>query len=266
MRHGVALREAVDKPSATLTLPALDAWTAKAAKPDLFPIWSRWDKAAKAWTLDRALLAGLRSRGVEPIIYVESTGVPYDVILTGAMDTALRLLACAAGNGTMVRFDQEPNGSGLRADWQKPNAANARWVDVFRHVSHAMRIQADVRMVYCPVGRNRARIGELAAYWPGDDAVQVMAFDMYSNDEHGRFPPEQWAVSIEWQKATAPEKPRITCETGRDARLTQRAEWLASIDDVADLDAAIVFDMGVPEFGDDWRFSRAMYRTAKERW
>jgi hypothetical protein len=245
-RLGVAL-EAFVQPDTPTALRALDEWMQKGGKPDLVPIWVR------GFQLDRALVRGIRERGIEPVLFVEYGHLSN--ILDGVLDDELRLLACRAGDGTAVRFNQEGN-----ADW------GARWQDypaatqsaAFAQVSRIMRSEADVRMWYCPQGRQRARIDELQAYYPGD-AAQIVGFDMYSDDEDARFPPDQWQRSIEWCRATG--KPTWVGETARRFGLTRRVEHLRSIPQ-AGVDAAIVMDMLAPRPDggvDNWTFTRPMY-------
>jgi hypothetical protein len=250
-RLGVALAEFV-QPDTPTALRALDEWIAKAGRPDLVPIWVR------GFQLDRALVRRIRERGIEPVLFVEYGHLSN--ILDGLLDDELRLLACRAGDGTAVRFNQEGNAD-WGARWQDYDAATQ--IEAFVHVSAVMRSEADVRMWYCPQGRQRNRIDELQEYYPGD-AAQIVGFDLYSDDEDARFPPDQWMRSIEWCRATG--KPVWVGETGRRNGLTRRAEWLRSIPD-AGVDAAIVMDMLAlrPDGGhDDWTWSSAMRRSFRE--
>jgi hypothetical protein len=246
-RLGVALAEFV-QPDTPTALRALDEWIAKAGRPDLVPIWVR------GFQLDRALVRGVRERDIEPVLFVET-------MATGVVSADdYRFLACRAGDGTVVRWNQEPNAD-WGAPWQAWSAENYR--DGFAFASEFMRSEADVRMWYCPQGRQRNRIDELQAYYPGD-AAQIVGFDLYSDDEAARFPPDQWMRSVEWCRATG--KPVWVGETGRRNGLTRRAEWLRSIPD-AGVDAAIVMDMLAlrPDGAfDDWRFNQPMRRAFRE--
>jgi hypothetical protein len=248
VRLGVAIESCIH-PDPAVTLPALDEWMRKAGKPDLFPIWVR---GLVLDPKDRAVIAGIRARGIRPLLYVEAPA-------SFAVDSMSRI-AHRAGDGTVVRFNQEPNGR-WGAPWQVWEPS--RYIDVFSDVSRRMRAEANVRMWYCPQGRQRPGIDELQTYYPGD-AAQIVGFDMYSHDEDSRFPRDQWARSIEWCRATG--KPVWVGETGRRNGLTRRAEWLRSIPD-AGVDAAIVMDMLAlrPDGGhDDWTWSSAMRRSFRE--
>jgi hypothetical protein len=255
-RLGVALAEFV-RPDTPTALRALDEWIAKAGRPDLVPIWVR------GFQLDRALVRGIRERGIEPVLFVETPSQPNMAwtIVNRFLDDTLRLLACQVGDGTVVRVNQEGNAD-WGAPWQQWDAETQ--IAVFRHISEVMRSEADVRMWYCPQGRQRARIDELQEYYPGNEACQLVGFDMYSDDEAARFPPDQWMRSVEWCRATG--KPVWVGETGRRNGLTRRAEWLRSIPE-AGVDAAIVMDMLAlrPDGGhDDWTWSAAMRRSFRE--
>jgi hypothetical protein len=246
-RLGVAL-EAFVQPDTPTALRALDEWIAKAGRPDLVPIWVR------GFQLDRALVRGIRERGIEPVLFVEVGG------LSVVDDDLIKLVACRAGEGTVVRVNQEGNAD-WGAPWQRWDAETQ--IDVFEHISHVMRLEAGARMWYCPQGRQRNRIDELQEYYPGD-AAQIVGFDMYSDDEAARFPPDQWMRSVEWCRATG--KPVWVGETGRRNGLTRRAEWLRSIP-AAGVDAAIVMDMLAlrPDGAfDDWRFNQPMRRAFRE--
>jgi hypothetical protein len=252
-RLGVALAEFV-QPDTPTALRALDEWIAKAGRPDLCPIWVR------GFQLDRALVRGIRERGIEVTLYVETGKLEPAEILSGKWDCQIGRVASRAGDGTAVRINQEGNGEAL-GHWQDWPADTQ--IDVFCHIVTAMRVEADIRSWYTPQGRMRNRIDELHAYYPGPDHVDIVGFDMYSDDEAARFPPDQWMRSVEWCRATG--KPVWVGETGRRG-LTRRAEWLRSIPD-AGVDAAIVMDMLAlrPDGGhDDWRWTAPMRRAFRE--
>jgi len=245
VRYGFAILESVH-PVTDVVLRALDA---RPTVPHVFPLWSNWD--AGEWPLDRKLLSGIRERGVEPVVLAESTGVPYEDILAGRADTALKLLALRA-EGLVVRWDQEPNSKGLGADWYD----HPLYVPVFQHVSHVMRKEADVRLAYCPSVNDR-----MAESYPGHEACQVVATDIFSRQEAGRFPPEQWKRPLAELARMAPGKPRWVMESGRLVGLTRRAEWLRSFELVEDVEVAIAWDMSVPNSADDFTWTKAMGRA-----
>lgn len=248
-RVGVAFIEAV-RPERETLLRALDAWAAKAGRmPDLLPVWSRRSGSpdGQRWHLDPTLLAAISERGVEPVIYLESTGARYEDILRGLHDDELRLLACKA-DGHVVRWDQEPDGD-FGQDWSR----HELYADVFRHVSHVLRSEADIRMWWCPVVPKRA-----IAYYPGSEAVDIVGFDRYSWTEGSSFPLVQWATPVKQLDLIAPGKIRWVGECGRKAGLTRRAAWLREAASGL-VEAAVVMDMLVPGHDHDWRWVPSMY-------
>jgi hypothetical protein len=244
MRYGVALREFVDGTTDD-ALRALDAFATRARLPDLVPI------CVRRWQLDRRLLQGIRERGAEPVLYVESTGFLYHEILAGKHDTALRLLACKA-DGLVIRWDQEPMSKGLSAPWFR----HPLYLPTFGYVSALMRSEADVRLAYCTTND----VDAMAEFYPGD-ACQIVGFDAFSRAEHGRFPPEQWRLPTDVLARLAPGKPVWVFEAGRLVGLSRRAPWLRSIAEVDGIEAAIPWDMDVPDHEDDFTWTPAMDRT-----
>lgn len=257
MRLGVILGAQTD-PERTRTLGELDAWIAVAGRvPDLAPVWSRGiGPSGERWPVDRHLLAGIRRRGIIPVIYAESTGVPYRDILGGLRDMDLRLLGSRAA-GLGVRWDQEPDGDGLGADWQTRDA-RALYAETFAYVEAILRDEGDCRLIWSPVFPERAASMGL---FPGPEHVGIMGFTRFSRLPSGKLPPDQWRRSAAESRALAPGRPVWVTETGRIAGLPRRSKWLVTVPD-ADVDAAVIFDMliGAPH-ADDWRWSASMYRT-----
>lgn len=242
MKLGVARQWNVEPSLATL--PDIEPST-------LVPLWSR------DWKLDRRLVKAIRARGAEPIVYLETTGYPLDRIIDGVYDCELRRLALAADE-SIVRPNQEPNGNPDIIPW----ALDPLWKPAQQRMATVMRAEADVRIAYSPVGRNRKRIAELEDWYPGDEFVDVLGFDYFSTDEDDRFPPDQWAVSVEWARSKG--KSVYVFETGRKVGLSRRAEWLRSILD-AGVDAAIVFDMTTPDqHAHQWGWSPKMRAAWRE--
>ncbi len=214
----------------------------------LVPLWSR------DWKLDRRLVKAIRERGGEVVVYLESTGYSYAHILAGEYDCDIRLLASRA-DGCVVRWDQEANGEGLGADWQ--DIDSEMYVETFHYVHDLMRSEADVRLFWCAAGGDPNAM----QWYPGDAHCEIVGFDRYSWKEDSKFPPDQWRKDIEMLRTT--RKPIWVGECGRKAGLTRRAEWLRSILETG-VDAAVVFDMEVPEFEHSWTWNRAMRNAWRE--
>lgn len=210
--------------------------------------WEPGAGEAGEWYVDPRLVSGLMSRGIEPVLLCESTGVDYAEILAGRVDTRLRLLAHQAA-GLVLRWDQEPQSKGLNAPWFH----HANYIDVFEYVSGVMRAEADVRLAYC----STSDVDSIEGFYSGD-ACQVVGFDVFSRKEGGRFPPQQWAGPIAEFERIAPGKPIWVFESGRLVHLSKRAAWLKSIASVQGLDVACLWDMDVPGHPDDFTWSGKM--------
>jgi len=257
-RHGVAILAGVNDPTLERTIPPLDAWAAKSRMPEVFPVWVGYRN--NEWPLDTRLLAALRQRGVEPVIFLESTGVRYDAILAGTYDQSLTALAHKA-DGLVVRWDQEPNGTGAGFEWQR-EPKRSLYVKTFQYVSALLRGVANIRMFYCPVGRG-ARDNDMPDYYPGGQATQVVGFDRYSSAAYGKFPFQQWDYALDYWQTRTPKKPIWVGECGRTYGLPRSARWLKETEQRR-VDTCIVFDMLLPQFDDDWRWTPTMYRAFKD--
>jgi hypothetical protein len=241
MRYGVALEECV-RPEHDRLLRALDAFAERAAMPHLLPIWVR------GWDLDRRILRSVRERGVEPVLYIEP-----GAILPPACD--IREVAYKAGDGTVVRFAQEPDGA-LRSPWREWGAEEYR--DNFDFVRETMQEAADVLLFWCPT------INVTADYWPG--VADVLGFDGYFKKDDARLPSERWQVPVERCRTLSPETPIWIGECGWKAGIEGRAAGLRDLPQVEGVDAVIVMDMLAlrPDGGfDDWRFNGPMDRAFK---
>jgi hypothetical protein len=260
VRVGLLLPGGERHPHPDIALDSLAAFVSKAgAKPDLMAIWARGDLKG-GWLLQPEILRRLRGEGVEPMIFAESTGKSYEDILRGIYDDELRRLACRA-SGCYVRWDQEANGTGLRASWQKPNPANELYVEVFQRVHGVMREEANVRLLYSPVGRHRKQAQDMAAYYPGHEHCEAVGFTMFRNSERGSFPPDQCVHPRDTLAAMAPGKPIIWSETGSDFALERGADWLRSFNEVEGIEITMIFDMAIESHDDDWRWKGPMYRA-----
>jgi hypothetical protein len=251
--------EAVRPFSTQAVLGALDLWTARSTAPELFPIWVI--RRDGNWHLDPELVKAVQDRGIQPVLFVESTGASYVDILRGEHDTELHYLGCRIGKigGLITRWDQEPNGTGLGAAWQTPES-KALYVQVFRHVSQILRADSDARLFYCPVGRQKNGVDEYRTYYPGD-GCQIVGFTMFSRTNEARRPQDQVRASVEEFQRLAPGKPIIWGEAGRAADTDNRSRWLRDMNNVTGLYASLIFDLLVQDNQDDWRWNLAMYRT-----
>lgn len=248
-RFGVVLQE---NTTGVGVIPALDAFAARSRMPEVAPIWSRLRDGE--WVLDVSILADLRSRGVAPVIYVESGDAAYSDIRAGRYDGPLKRLARRA-DGCVVRWDQEPDGHGL-ARWQEVPALE--WATTFSHVGATMRGVADIRMFWCVI-RPAAAVRE--GYWPGDDAVQIIGFDRYRWDDDDALPGEQWAGPIMQCHTIAPGKKVWVGETGsRTGTVGRTAHLRESADAGADVVIHMNLTVGLP-WDDHWEWTDRMDRV-----
>lgn len=269
MKTGVAIASATHADiQRDVVLRELDAWSERSRRPDVFPVWARFDVRRGEWELDVRLLESIESRGIEAPVYVESGSVPggYRAILDGTHDDALRYLACRVGT-RRLRWDQEPNGHiGFR--WQSAEESPL-YVPAYQHVSGTCRGESDVRMIWCIVGANIA--DAIASFYPGDEYVQDVGFDRFRWEDESPLPPQQWAGPA--RKLATLGKPLHVCESGTRATTSRRAEYvrsLASVNDVpgVEIASATLFDIRVliPALGidHDWTWNAPMYRAFRE--
>ena len=234
MRFGLAIAECVE-PDTDILLRALDA---RPTMPHLLLIWVRWDREQERFRLDPRLLRELQARDVEPVLSIETTGLRYEDILAGRYDCQLRVLGAKA-DGCVARVDQEPMSKGLAPDWYR----HPRYVPTFGRVSGLLRDEGDVRVAYCTT----AVVEAMAEFYPGDDACQVVGFDLFSRKEDDPLPPVACRPRVRELDRIAPGKPRWVFETGRLIGRRGRAPWLGSWQEVEGIEAVMFFDMKVPQ-------------------
>lgn len=210
--------------------------------PDIVPIWCR------EWDVDRTLLAGIRERGAEPVLYVEAHQLPaYD----------LRLFACRIGDGTVVRVNQEMDGD-WGAFWQDwlPQAY-ASWFAATRAM---LREENDVRLFWCPSIPRRAHEQR---YWPGE--ADIVGFDRYVWKGAQAQPAGMAAGPVDQCNVIAPGVPVWWGEHGTLAGVVpKRAERLRNLELVEGVEAVVIMNMRAlrPDGKfDDWTWTPSMERT-----
>lgn len=246
---GVAIEAAV-RPEYERTLRAFDGWVERAGGvPDVFPLWSvrSMSPDGEHWGLDTKLVAALRERGTEPMVYVESTDAAYPSILAKRHDDQLRILACKAA-GLVVRWDQEPD-NGFGQDWY----GDPLYRDVFQHVAGLLH-EDGIRMFWCPSNPQSA----LSTY-PGD-AADIVGFDRYRWTAASNHPTVQWASPIKRLGQIAPGKPIRVGECGNAAGIGGGVRYLREAA-AAPVEAVVLMDMEVPSHDHDWSWTPHMYRA-----
>ena len=254
-------------------LDALDAFAARSGRmPASFSIWSDWGGDNSAFP-SRALLSGLRGRGVRPVIFWQPVGkdwrtrperYAYERIVAGDWDaylTAWARDAAAWGDRVIVRWAHEMN-----APWfpwaigkvgNTPEGYRAAW----RHVVTLVRgIAPNVRFMWAP----NAPCGTCVAYadlFPGDASVDLVGFDIYA------WKPGDLAPMVELYRPAMLELraltalPVVVAETGAAGPSDARAAWLseglpAIAEAYPELVGFIYFDIDMRVTDDpDWRLS-----------
>jgi hypothetical protein len=249
---GVILQPFTTPTPTDARLRALDAWIARTGRaPDLLPVWAaRSPHDRERWPLDRRLLDRIAEAGIRVIAYVESTGLRYADITDGKHDAAIARLGCHA-EGLDVRFDQEADGTGLKAQWQTPEGREL-YAETFAHVAEILH-QYGCRMIWSPVQPQRAF--DMGLY-PGPDAVDVMGFTNFTRSEEAKLPSRRWARYEAECRTLAPDKPVMVTECGIEVGVPRRPAYIRDLANVT-VDAACVFDMPVPN-GDRWEWSKGM--------
>jgi len=226
-------------------------------KPEVVPVWARYDGASGHFRLDWSVLEGIRRAGMEPVIYAESQPMTPQGILAGEHDDAFRLLA-ARSRGAAIRIFHECNGGLFPwGKWPIPQMKN-----VFHYVGELFHAEG-ARLIYCVSARGK-RGDDMLDRYPGGDVVDIVAFDEFRRSNSERLPPLQWAWTT--QRLASTGKPVWVCETGAEAVTTNRGLWMASLKDVAGVAAILIFDFRIvfPHEGqtlvDDWRWNKAMIR------
>lgn len=260
MKLGVSLPEAVRDDDAAI-IDALDRFAASAAMPRLFALWRSLSPEDPRYGFpSSSLLDALATRRVWPVIFLESspTRQMYEHVEFHARLAACAEFAAAArdyGSRIYVRLDHEMNGSVM--PWAgKPERYKLAW----RAQSDVLHDAPNLRLIWCPQG---SKPDTFAAYWPGDDYVDMVGFDKY--DLGTRRPlPKAWEPPIASIRALT-ASPILVCEwasiVGPDdaARVVQ----LRTQADVRDIWGAMYFhiDMGQmshPSDTRDWRMSPNM--------
>lgn len=85
----------------------------------------------------------------------------------------------ASGATQWVTWCHEMNGDWY--PWGRNNISPATWVSGWKHVCDVIRANAggNAKMVWCP---NNIDVAPLDPYWPGNDYVDIAAFDGYLNE------------------------------------------------------------------------------------
>jgi len=299
MRLGVALAEGTTLPGYphddAAILAALDAWAVRVGRsiggpplyPRLFPIWCDLSRADNRFAPtgphppSAGLLGGLLVRGVQPAVYLLTSGWaalglptrPNAAYLRGDYDAELRRWAAVADRRLteplLVRLDWEMNGSW--APWSRdtsPGEFTAMW----QHIVTVMRGETDkLRFWWCPTARGHKRLWELDQWWPGPRYVDVVGFDSY--DWGVGHPPigERWGPTFAYLDSIRSGLPVMVGETGiarvrGNAKV--RADWWRGLRDIAQgpawgaLAGVVAFDLDMrPHEPSDWRLSAGMDRV-----
>lgn len=259
-RFGVSIRTSVHPRSAEYFLGRLDEWSSTAGGfPAYVPIWHQLDNR-----VDPSIAAGIARglpAGSELVIFLSTSRLTPKEILAGKADDELRALRDALPPGTIIRFDQEPNG-----DWPAPWAhwLASQYVDVWRHVHGLL---SGHRMLWCPI-LERGNVDEVEAdwrpYWPGPKYVSMVGFDMYAKpDEPGKEPADAWRRArraVDALERIAPGLPRIICEIGIARGVKGRARWVRELSLIRDVDGIIYFDLDLRK-GHLWGLGRWAQRN-----
>jgi hypothetical protein len=252
MRLGISTIEGVDDPGG-LPFAIAQLQRDMGAWPHTVPVWNRWHP--------RPVWQPLPARDLpwRAMVFVESDG-NYAAYLRGDHDGALDAWAqCAAVDGRrlLVRFDQEPNGF-PSSPWAGTEPATYR--RAFAYVSDRVRaIAGNVRFVYCPIRRGRARQDELKRYYPGH-AAQRVAFDAY-NRGSSKSIADDWAPTIETLRSISGARTVMVCEFGRLRGTGNRVRWLRGLRDVEGVSLALYFHIRPPAEPWDWRMTARMLRA-----
>jgi hypothetical protein len=195
------------------------------------------------------LLAAVRDMGIEPVLYVETRQPVINVDL-------LMGFAADIGDGTVVRLNQEPDGS-WGAPWQSwmPSTYTAHW-NACRGI---LRSEAGIRVFWCPTMPNRAVRG---GWWPGE--ADIVGFDRYAWDAEDEYPAQQWDNSVRVLQRLSPGTPIWVGEHGTKAGIPRRAERLREVPRVDGVEAVILMDTLAPRPDgkvDDWTWVGPMYRS-----
>lgn len=182
----------------------------------------------------------------------EEFAIPTLDIFCGEWDSYIDAFARAArdsGHRIILRFAHEMNLE--RYHWggtpsEYGPESPARYKELFRHVRERFRIQGadNVLFAFCPNAeslphpqRDRADWNTASAYYPGDDAVDVLGMDGYNwgttftKAAHGwdsRFTPfkDIFSAIRSELKALAPDRPLVVFETASVSQGGDKTAWI----------------------------------------
>lgn len=281
-RHaGVSLKEGTNHSDGSQLLAALDAWTEDAdRRPRFVSLWNNWSKpgrgpAGGAQPPDPALLEGILSRGVEPMIYATTTrrfpapaeaaawnlqsyiDGDHDGLLT---DWAAELASEFPGQRFIVRIDQEPASSWAPwgPDEDRPSQTHpTRFKRMMGHVRTVLQAaNPSIRTFYCG---NRGSY--LTEYFPGDARCDYVGFDTYSREARQDTCPKIMDAGIRRLRRVS-DRPVIVGEFGRKVGLPDRLEWIRTLDDVRNGHIFMAFDIDLTELENvDWTMTPAMRKS-----
>ncbi|MUM78494.1 endoglucanase [Pseudodesulfovibrio sp. F-1] len=246
--HGEPSHEAIDSVRKTLGWPV-----------SLVVFFVHWPADRQPAFPDQAIQT-IRDAGAVPVITwepmtVESgkeTAVAASEILDGHWNDYIDAFAVSArdsGERIILRFAHEMNlsryhwgGSGSEYGPQSPG----RYRAMFRHIRERFLLQGadNVLFAFCPNAeslphpvRDGADWNTASAYYPGDDAVDVLGMDGYNwgttftEQEHGwnsRFTAfaEIFSPLYEELRTLAPHKPVVVFETASVAQGGDKTAWI----------------------------------------
>jgi len=201
----------------------------------------------------------IQAAGAVPVITWEpmtlnggELAVAADEIVSGTWDPYIDAFAQAAranAGRIIVRFAHEMNlaryhWGGEEKDYGPESPA--RYRAMFRHVRERFRLQgaANVLFAFCPnaeslphPARDGAAWNTATAYYPGDDAVDVLGMDGYNwgttftkarDGWDSRFTSfaDLFGAAREELRALAPDKPLVVFETATTCEGGDKATWI----------------------------------------
>ena len=224
------------------------------ARPNILPLWQRYPRAK----FPVEFVEWVRGQGITPWFYLTSRdSVPAD-------DEGAPPWASHLHPGDVVRFNQEPNGK-----WKAPWArwSPERYIETFRRYSDIIHdAQSEARMYFCLIQRRKKFDGDFATYYPGDEYVDLVGYDMYADART----PVPLGPRIERAMKVAREttdKPFALGEVGIDVDSRYRRWWIRQGIRAArslGVEAFVYFDYemapGAYE-GHDWRLGPREVRS-----
>ena len=252
MKLGIAIPESVTDQH--LLGAAIDA---RPVKPDAVAVW------AQGLVLDIEGVRALRACGIQPLVYAQTARWSAESILSGQHDIDIDTLAMnlsVFAPDTIVRLNQEPNGPGLRADWNLWSPET--FISVFRYISTRIHaIAPDVRMAYCIAWRGKDYADDFRRWYPGNYACQVVGFDAYVTSPIQR-PSRIWPAAIRTIRETTPSKPIWVMEAGVSRWVPFRGRRLREMRRVQGLAGIVLMDMRIEHYGKihDWELNERLRR------